>query len=189
MSFNDDMKHRGQFTEDEHYMVSWIITSGNGDFGTLRVYLVGAPTKPILIQSEVLRASNHGSTLMGRALWYLNDRKMKKDALDAKEDYGHETMGDKVQRLADPAYTPDNADRVAHPDGPLPWEEAWEDVRITREWALYWFTGYYSTSGAIVYESKELALHAEKMLKKHIAGVIVVLTPMEGKVPDDGDQE
>ena len=195
MSFNDDMKHRGIFTEDEHYQVSWLPTEDYGNMGTLRVYytneIVTPTSRPLIEEFRTLRprGADIPGSLMEKALWYVNKRKLKDDNSNVAEvvdQHIHSSFAVDAQ-LAPwegedeliKRHTEDNED----------WEEAWTHVRKTREWALYWFTGYYSTSGAIVYESKELALHAEAMLKKHIAGVIVVLTPMEGRVPDDGDKE
>jgi hypothetical protein len=194
MSFNDDMKYRGMFAEDEHYQVSWIPTTVAKDFGTLRVYytneIVTATSRPLIEEFKTLRPSPVIGALMQKALWYVNKRKLKDDE-KLKDDNSNiaEIIDQDIHDALNNPYVMREPGKMLTDDDPLPWEEAWEHTRTTREWALYWFTGYYSTSGAIVYESKELALHAEKMLKKNIAGVIVVLTPMEGRVPNDGDKE
>ena len=180
MSFNDDMKLRGVHAEDDIYQYAWLPTSDYDNFGTLRIYDRNAPSKPLIIEKGTLRPRGvdlHKS-LIEKGMYYINKRKMKL----AEDNSNLEEVID--QRIHD-SFAVD-----AQLTEPLPWEEAWEHISPAPvEYALYWFTGYYSTSGAIVYESKELALHAEAMLKKNIAGVIVVLTPMEGRVPDDGDKE
>ncbi len=206
MSFNDDLKYRGRFEEDEMYQVSWIPDEPQGNFGTLRVYYRNAVARDIaaIIKPKSLRPGKEKGALMKKGMWHVNrlDMKLKDDNSNLEEVIDQRIHGsfapdaqlapweEKVKGRSYDVEIRDDETKAVD-DTPHCWDAAWRDVKVAQiETALYWFTGYYSTSGAIVYESWELAQHAAKMLKKNIAGVIVVLTPMEGRVPnDDGDKE
>ena len=193
MSFEDDKSYRGMFAEDLLYQVSWLPTSNCGDFGTLRVYSKKsiAYDIPFIVQLEELRPRgvDMPDALMKKAVWYANQLEIKKN-LKLKDD--NSNLVDVIdQRIHDGMKGSFAVDAQLKDDEPrmsplINWGDPEGDLV---EYVLYWFTGYFSSSGAVVYESKELAEHAKAMLHKNIEGVIVVLTPAQGAVPHDGDQE
>jgi len=196
---------------NDDYWFEWVPNHPMSDFGRLNVWLRDTVTHtPVVTQEGVLRplSPDMPQTLIKKGLYYV-DKFLRENPI---KDRPEEPMGEKILRdtraqLPDRGLTgyrdkekplqlgPDySKEKPYHYDTPLKVGnsdagELLEDARTTREWILYWFTAFCSSSGSNTYESKDLAVHAGKMLKKHIPSVIVVLTPAQGEVPDDTSEE
>lgn len=170
------------------YFFEWEPECSEHDFGKLTVYGRNRLTsQPMFIQIGVLRPDSVGmpNSLIKRGMYFVDlyfRSKLEDKPLDPREE-----LSDGGRTRYRP--TTKAGERLGKAAMKVGSEFLENRDFKQREWILYWFTAFCSSSGSNVYESRDLAAHAAKMLKIHIPNVIVVLTPAQGEIPNDTSEE